>query len=148
MVRLWSTCTQGAGVIEFARNSIAWTNWAGIYLAQESSYHTYGSFDLHVVGNIIRYANLLGSHDGVLAYSSNPMLSNRSLTFGEVPNRVERVTIVNNTVALTARGIGNGFGIEIRDSVDMGQVVGNDLYGNLSPQLICAGTHFKCQRFN
>jgi hypothetical protein len=136
---------QGAGFIEFARNDIAWTNWAGIYLAQESSYQTYGSFDLHVVGNTIRYANLIGSHDGMLAYSSKPALSNRSLTFGEVPSRVERVTIENNTVALTAKGIGNGFGIEIRASVDQGQVLGNAFHGNRSPQLVCAGTHFTCQ---
>jgi hypothetical protein len=99
-----------------------------------------------VVGNTIRYANLIGSHDGMLVYSSDPTLSNRSLTFGEVPNRVERVTIENNTVALTAKGIGNGFGIEIRESVDQGQVRGNVLSENRSPQLVCAGTRFKCQK--
>lgn len=136
---------QGAGFIEFARNDIAWTNWAGVYLAQESSYKTYGSFDLRVLENTIRHANLIGSHDGMLVYSSDPELSNRSLTFGEVPNRVERVTIENNTVAFTAKGIGNGFGIEIRASVDNGQVLDNALRGNRPPQLVCAATHFKCQ---
>jgi hypothetical protein len=41
----------GAGFIAFQRNDIARTQWAGVYLAQEDSYVTFGAFDLWVQNN-------------------------------------------------------------------------------------------------
>jgi hypothetical protein len=115
-----------------------------VYLAQEDSYATFGSFDLHVLGNTIRYANLIGSHDGMLLYSGSPTLSNVSRSFGTVSHRVSRVTIRGNVVTNTSKGIGNGHGIEVRSSVDTGEAGGNTLAGNVAPQLVCDGTNFKC----
>jgi hypothetical protein len=48
---------------------------------------------------------------------------------GTHTHSVERVTIKGNTVTDTSKGVGNGFGIEIRASVDSGVVSGNTLTG-------------------
>ena len=132
----------GAGFIAFERNDIARTQWAGVYLAQEDGYATYGTFDVQVVGNTIAQTNLGGSHDGILAYSDSPTGSDPSTTFGTVPHRVERLTLSGNLVEDTAPGIGDGFGIEVRDSVDTGSVIGNTLTHNQTPQLVLNGTNF------
>jgi hypothetical protein len=132
----------GAGFISFQSNDIARTQWAGVYLAQEDGYATYGSFDLRLVGNTIAYANLNGSHDGLLAFSDSPASSNTSATFGTVPHKVARVTIQGNAISYTALGIGNGHGIEIRSSVDTGDVSGNTLTHNQTPQIVTSGTNF------
>jgi hypothetical protein len=132
----------GAGFISFQSNDIARTQAAGVYLAQEDGYATYGSFDLRVVGNTIAYANLNSSHDGLLAYSDSPASSNASTTFGTVPHRIERLTIQGNAISDTAPAIGNGFGIEIRSSVDTGDVSGNTLTHNRAPQIVIGGTNF------
>ncbi len=47
-----------------------------------------------------------------------------------------------NTFSDTAPGIGNGFGIEIRSSVDTGDVSRNTLAHNQTPQLVLNGTGF------
>jgi hypothetical protein len=132
----------GGAFIDFESNDIANTQWAGIYVAQESSYSTYGAFDITVVQNTIAYANLNGSHDGLLAYSADPTSSRPSTTFGSVSNRIQSLTVENNSIADTSSGIGNGFGIEIRSSCDTGTVIGNVLTHNISPQLVVDGSNF------
>ncbi|HKP63661.1 MAG TPA: right-handed parallel beta-helix repeat-containing protein [Polyangiales bacterium] len=132
----------GAGFIVFARNDIEATQWAGVYLAQEDSFDSYGSFDIHVLGNRISRANLAGSHDGLLAYADSPAQSHASKSFGMLSNRVRRLTITGNTISDTAPGIGNGHGVEIRPSVDEGQLTGNTLRSNRAPQLLVQGTNF------
>jgi hypothetical protein len=132
----------GAGFISFQSNDIARIQWAGVYLAQEDSWSSYGTFDLRLVGNTIANANLIGSHDGLLAFSDSPASSNASTTFGTIPHRLERITIQGNAISNTAAGIGNGFGIEIRSSVDTGDVSGNTLTHNVAPQIVINGTNF------
>ena len=53
-------------------------------LARESSYQTYGVFDITVRHNTIAHANLGGSHDGLLAYGDDPGGSHSSTTFGKM----------------------------------------------------------------
>jgi hypothetical protein len=132
----------GGGFILLDNNDIDRTKWAGVYLAQENSYQTYGSFDVTVSHNAIRHANLGGSHDGLLAYTDAPGQSHAAASFGSVPNRLERIYVRDNTFSDTAAGIGNGFGVEIRSSVDTGEVTGNVLTGNQPPQLVVNGTNF------
>lgn len=132
----------GAGFISFQSNDIARTQWAGVYLAQEDGYATYGTFDVRVVGNAIVSANLGGSHDGLLAYSDSPTGSSVSATFGTVPNQIQRLTIQGDTISDTAAGVGNGYGVEIRSSADTGDVSGNTLVHNQTPQIVIAGTNF------
>jgi hypothetical protein len=132
----------GAGFIAFAYNDIDRTQWAGIYLAREDSYTTYGTFDIFVLHNAIARANLGGSHDGLLAYGDDPEQSHASKSFGDLSNRVQRLTVRDNAFRDTAAGVGNGFGIEIRPSVDSGEISGNVLSGNQSPQLVLDGTNF------
>ena len=132
----------GAGFISFQSNDIARTQWAGVYLAQEDGYATFGSFDIRVVGNTIAQANLMGSHAGLLAYSDSPAGTDPSATFGTLVHRVERLTIQGNSFLDTAAGVGGGAGIEIRSSVDTGDVSGNTLTHNQTPQLVLSGTNF------
>ncbi|HEX8793466.1 MAG TPA: hypothetical protein VF765_21135 [Polyangiaceae bacterium] len=132
----------GAGFISFQSNDIARTQWAGVYLAQEDSYTTYGAFDVRVLGNTIADANLGGSHDGLLAYSDSPTGTDPSATFGTVPHQIQRMTIRGNTISDTSAGIGNGFGIEIRASADTGDVSGNTLVHNQTPQIVIDGTNY------
>lgn len=132
----------GGGFILLDHNDIDRTQWAGVYLAQENSFQTYGVFDITVSRNSIAYANLGGSHDGLLAYSDAPSQSHNSVSFGSVPNQLSRIFVRDNTFSDTAAPLGNGFGIEIRSSVDTGEVTGNTLTGNQPPQLVVNGTHF------
>jgi hypothetical protein len=132
----------GGGFISFQSNDIARTNWAGVYLAQEDSYSTYGTFDIRVVGNTVAQANLSGSHDGLLAYADSPAGAHASTTFGTIGHRLERLTIQGNAIHDTTAGAGNGSGIEIRSSVDTGDVSGNTLTHNQAPQLVVDGTNF------
>jgi hypothetical protein len=132
----------GAGFIELASNDVDRTQWAGIYLAQENAYDTYGTFDVFVTRNTIAHANLAGSHDALLASADAPTASHSSASFGDVGNAVRNLTVRDNTFRDTAAGIGNGFGIEIRASVDGGEVIGNTLIGNRAPQLVLDGSHF------
>jgi hypothetical protein len=132
----------GAGFIAFQSNDIAETQAAGIYLAQEDSFVTYGTFDVRVVGNTIAQANLASSHDGLLAFSDSPAGSDSSMTFGTIPHAIERLTIAGNAISDTAAGIGHGYGIEIRPTVDTGDVSGNVLAHNQPPQLVINGTNF------
>ncbi len=133
----------GAGFISFQGNDIAETQAAGIYLAQEDGYATYGSFDIRVLGNTIAQANQGSSHDGLLAYADSPNDSDPSMTFAAVPHQIQRLTIQGNSISDTAAGIGNGYGIEIRSSVDTGDVSGNTLTHNQTPQLVIKGTNFR-----
>jgi hypothetical protein len=132
----------GAGFIAFQHNDIDRTQWAGVYLAQESSYNTYGTFDILVQGNTIAHSNLGGSHDGLLAYTAQPSDTHASTTFGNVPNLVQRLTIEDNAFLSTAPGVGNGHGIELRSSTSTGTVTGNTLTGNVAPQLVVNGSGF------
>jgi hypothetical protein len=132
----------GAGFISFQSNDIAETQAAGIYLAQEDGFGTYGTFDVRVLGNTIAQANLGSTHDGLLAFSDSPTGSNLSTTFGTIPHELQRLTIQGNAISDTAAGMGHGYGIEIRSSVDTGDVSGNTLTHNQPPQLVVGGTHF------
>jgi hypothetical protein len=132
----------GAGFVTFQNNDIDRTQWAGVYLAQETSYATYGTFDVFVTGNTIAHANLNGSHDGLLAYADDPAGSHASATFGSLSSKVVRLTIHGNALSDTAAGVGNGFGVEIRASVDTGDISGNTLSRNKAPQLVVSGTNF------
>jgi hypothetical protein len=132
----------GGEFVLLDHNDIDRTQWAGIYLAQETSYQTYGVSDVTVTSNTIAHANLYGSHDGLLAYSDTPSGSHASASLGTVSSRVQRLTITGNTFSNTAAAMGNGFGIEIRSSVDTGTVTGNTLTANQPPQLVVNGTNF------
>jgi hypothetical protein len=132
----------GGGFIVFDHNDIDRTQWAGVYLAQENSYRTYGVFDLTVSRNQIAHANQNGSHDGLLVYADAPGESHDSVSFGSVSNRVRRISVRENVISDTSAGIGNGFGIEIRSGIDTGEVTGNVLSGNKPPQLVVNGTNF------
>jgi hypothetical protein len=131
----------GGGFISFDHNDVDRTQWAGVYLAQENAYQTYGTFDVIVSSNTIRHANLAGSHDGLLAYADAPGESHDSASLGSVSNQLRRVVVRDNTFSDTAKGVGNGFGIELRSSVDDGEVTNNVLSGNAPPQLVVNGTH-------
>jgi hypothetical protein len=133
----------GAGFIDFADNDIAGTKWAGIYVAQESSYDTYGSFSISVHRNRIAAANRGGTHDGLLAFAARPELSAPSRTFGEVSNRVVNLRVRDNTFADTAPGEGGGSGIRVRDSCEGGQVDGNQIIGGASPGVVVSGERFE-----
>ena len=132
----------GGGFILLDHNDIDRTQWAGVYLARENSYQTYGVFDVTVTRNSVSHANLGGSHDGLLAYADAPGDGHDSATFGSVSNQVRRITVSNNTFSNTAAGVGNGFGVEIRSSVDTGEVTNNVLSGNAPPELVVNGTNF------
>jgi hypothetical protein len=132
----------GGGFISFQSNDIAQTQAAGIYLAQEDGYGTFGTFDVRVLANRIAQANLGSTHDGLLAFSDSPTASDTSTTFGTIPHEIERLTIQNNDIRDTAAGMGHGYGIEIRSSADTGDVTGNTLTHNQPPQLVVKGTNF------
>jgi hypothetical protein len=132
----------GGGFVLLDHNDIDRTKWAGVYLAQENSYQTYGAFDVTVSRNVVSHANLGGSHDGLLAYTDAPGTSHDSVSLGSVPNQVRRIFVRDNTFSNTSAGVGNGFGIEIRSSVDTGEVTGNVLTGNQPPQIVVNGTNF------
>ncbi len=132
----------GGGFILLDHNDIDRTNWAGIYLAQENSWHTYGAFDLLIRNNVVRHSNLAGSHDGLLAFSDAPTESHDATSLGAVSNQVRRVTVEGNTFSDTNPGTSNGHGIEIRGSVDTGTVTHNVLTGNAAPQIVVNGTNF------
>ena len=72
--RVFAASGQGAGFIEFARNDIAWVSWAGVYLAQESSYHTYGSFDLRVADPPNLYDSTGKGHTLIFMHTATYML--------------------------------------------------------------------------
>ena len=78
----------------------------------------------------------------MLAYADSPAGSHASTTFGTIGHRLERLTIQGNAIHDTAAGGGNGSGIEIRSSVDTGDVSGNTLTHNQAPQLVVDGTNF------
>ena len=132
----------GGGFISLDHNDIDRTQWAGVYLAQENSYMTYGVFDVTVSSNTIAHANLGGSHDGLLAYADAPGESHTTASLGSVSNQIRRITVKDNAVSDTSAGVGNGFGIEIRSSVDTGAVTDNVLTSNQAPQLVVKGTNF------
>ena len=68
--------------------------------------------------------------------------SKASASFGVVSSQIRRLTVSDNAFSNTAAGAGNGFGIEIRSSVDTGTVTGNDLTANQPPQVVVNGTNF------
>ena len=132
----------GGGFILLDHNEVDRTQWAGVYLAQENSYRTYGVFDVTVSRNTIARANQQGSHDGLLAYADAPTESHDATSFGSVSSQVRRVFVRDNTISDTAPGVGNGYGIEIRSSADTGEVTNNVLTGNKAPGVVVDGTHF------
>jgi hypothetical protein len=131
----------GGGFVLLDHNDVDRTQWAGVYLAQENSYQTYGVFDVTVSRNTIRHANLAGSHDGLLAYADAPGESHGTASLGAVSNQIRRVFVRDNAFSDTAKGVGNGFGIELRSSVDMGEVTDNVLSNNTPPGLVVNGTN-------
>jgi hypothetical protein len=132
----------GAGFVAFQDNDIARTESAGVYLAREQSFDSFGSFDITVERNRIANANLSSTHDGLLAYADEPDASAPSMTFGAIPNRVRDLTIEGNTFDSTASGRGNGFGIEVRGSCEGGRVAGNDVERSRSPGILVGGAGF------
>ena len=133
----------GAGFIDFEANDIVGTKWAGVYVAQEDSYDTYGSFSVRVRGNRIVSANRGGTHDGLLAFAAKPLLAAPSRTFGEVSNGVVDLTVQDNVFADTAKGEGGGSGIRVRDSCLGGRVDGNKIIGGTKPGVVVAGKRFE-----
>jgi hypothetical protein len=115
----------GAGFIAFEDNVIQRTQAAGIYVARERPYGTYGSFSVLVRGNRIENANRDATHDGLLAYADEPDATAPSKSFGEIPNRVRDLEVRDNTIIDTSPGRGGGFGIQVRSSCRGGEVVGN-----------------------
>lgn len=132
----------GGGFVLLDHNDIDRTQWAGVYLAQENSYNTYGVFDVTISRNVVSHANLGGSHDGLLAYADMPTESHDAASLGSVSSQIRRIVVRDNTFSETSPGIGNGFGIEIRSSADTGEVTNNVLIGNQPPQLVVNGTNF------
>jgi hypothetical protein len=132
----------GAGFIDFEHNVINTTRDAGIYIACDGSFGTYGSFDVTVAGNTIQKANQYGAQDGLLAYASSPTGSNPSKTFGAVPNMIRSLTVVDNSFVDTGAGSGNGYGIEVRSSCDTGSVTGNAVTRATQPGIVVHGTGF------
>lgn len=132
----------GAGFLTFQDNDITRTQAAGIYIARERSYRTYGSFDVTVLRNTIREANQANSHDGLLAYSDAPLASAPSRSFGLIPSAVRNLTIRDNTFANTSAGFSHGFGIEVRDSCINGIVSGNTVTGSAAPGIVVKGIGF------
>jgi parallel beta-helix repeat protein len=47
-----------------------------------------------------------------------------------------------NAFTDTSAGVGNGFGIEVRSSVDTGQVIDNTVTHAKAPGIVVAGTGF------
>jgi hypothetical protein len=115
----------GGGYIDFEWNDTGYSNAAGAYIAEESSYNTFGSFGSIVQYNTIDHANISNSQAGVLAYASNPTGSNPSATFSTVSNTTENTTVRANTITNTQLGVGNGQGIDIQSSCNGGSVVDN-----------------------
>jgi hypothetical protein len=132
----------GAGFIDFEENTITRTRDAGIYIARESGYATYGSFDVTVTGNNIQDANMVGAHDGLLAYADYPTDSNPSTTFGLVPNEIRNLSVGDNSFVDIAPGMGNGYGIEVRSSCQTGTVTGNTVTHAAVPGIVVQGTGF------
>jgi len=133
----------GAGYIDFEDNDIVGTKWAGVYIAQESSYDTYGSFSVTVRRNHIVAANRGGTHDGLLAFAALPQTSAPSRSFGEVSNRVVDLTVSGNTFADTAKGDGGGSGIRVRNGCARGQIEGNKIIGGSTPGIVVSGERFE-----
>ncbi len=132
----------GAGFVTFQNNDIARTEAAGIYLAREAGYATYGTFNINVVRNLIDSANLNSSHDGLLAYADDPTSSNPTQSFGSLTNTIENLNIDSNTFTNTAAGIGNGWGIEIRSSCDGGAVTNNTVITARTPGIVVNGANY------
>jgi hypothetical protein len=123
----------GAGFLAIERNVIERTQAAGIYIAREGAYATYGSFSISVSGNRIANANLDATHDGLLAFADHPDDVAPSKTFGDVPNRVRDLDVRGNTFEDTSPGRGGGFGIQVRSSCRGGEVVGNVITRSAKP---------------
>lgn len=132
----------GAGFIDFEYNDISHTQWAGIYVAQERNYDTFGSFSIRVVGNRISFANLEGSHSGLLAYADQPFGTRPSNSFGDVPNAIRDLTVSQNVFSNVAAARGGGWGIEVRASCEGGSVSGNTVRGARSPGIVVAGSRY------
>jgi hypothetical protein len=133
----------GAGYIDFQDNVIARTQHAGIYVASESSYDTFGSFSVLVVRDHITSANLGGSgHDGLLAFADNPTATNPSHSFGSVPNEIRNLTVEDSSFADIATSGGNGYGIEVRTSCQGGEIMDNTVTDAASPGVVVRGTGF------
>jgi hypothetical protein len=132
----------GAGFIAFEHNDISRTRWAGVYIARESSYDTYGSFSIAVIDNRITFANEDGTHDGVLAFADAPTDTSPSRTFGEVANRIRDLTIRDNVLADTGAGRGGGYAIEVRSSCTGGAVAGNTVKRARAPGIVVAGAGY------
>jgi hypothetical protein len=132
----------GAGFIDFEGNDIARTQAAGIYLAREGSYKTFGTFDITVVRNRIAEANQGSSHDGLLAFADDPDASAPSRTFGAIENRLRRLVVKDNTFTDVRPGSAHGFGIEIRDSCEGGEVSGNEVIRSAAPGIVVRAKGF------
>jgi hypothetical protein len=132
----------GAGFIDFQDNDIERTQAAGIYVAHESSYKTFGAFDITVLRNRIASANLASSHDGLLAFADAPEAGAPSRTFGMIPNAIRRLIVKDNTFTDIAPGVAHGLGIEIRDGCEGGEVSGNTVTRSASPGIVVHGKGF------
>jgi hypothetical protein len=132
----------GGAYIDFQDNVVQRTQMAGVYVASESSYMTFGSFSVIVLRDRITDANLGGSHDGLLAFADDPTTTHPSKTFGTVPNEIRSLSVQDNTITDTSAGAGNGYGIEVRTSCVGGTVVDNDVTHAVAPGIVVRGTGF------
>jgi hypothetical protein len=134
----------GAAYVTFQDNDLANLQQAGIYLAREVSYQTFGTFGVTVTRNRITSANMsaTGSHDGLLAYADRPAESSASLSFGQIPNTVRDLVIRDNQFTGTLPGSSNGFGIEVRNSCSGGEVSGNTVLRATDPGIVVSGSGF------
>lgn len=94
----------GGSKVRIRRNQIRETKWAGIYLASEESYDTYGTSDISIEGNELVAANRSrdgGSH-ACITIVGRP---GKSIVRGsQAPNQNSAIHIASNTV----RGDGKG----------------------------------------
>jgi hypothetical protein len=132
----------GAGYVLVADNDIARTRAAGIYIARESSFNTFGSFEITVLRNRVALSNLDLSHDGLLAYADSPEASSPSRTFGMVPNAIRNLIVKENTFMDIVRSRGGGYGIEVRDSCRGGTISGNTVERATEPGIVVQGAGF------
>jgi hypothetical protein len=132
----------GAAFLDIRGNDLARTQAAGIYVARERSYNTYGSFDVTIAGNRVAEANLGLTHDGLLAYADEPTDRIPSRSFAMVPNAVRNLFVLQNSFVDISPGKGNGFGIEIRASASHGTVMDNAVQNPNGPGIVVLGDGF------
>ena len=130
----------GGGFILLNHNDIDRTQWAGVYLAQENSYMTYGVFDVTVRSNTNHPREPGGQPRRTPRLRGRPRREPHDGVARQRVDQIRRITVTDNAFGDTSAGVGNGFGIEIRSSVDTGAVTDNVLTSDQA-QLVVKGTN-------